>query len=262
MTDLPPPTLIGSSPAFQTALAHLRTFARVDATVLIEGETGTGKELAARTIHALGERNAAPFVLFNCAALGGHEFEHQLLERLPAGPDQGGTLLLDEVDMLCQEAQAALLRFLQEHARRAAGSADLRRANVRILAATNASLRQLVVTGKFRADLLYRLNVLVLRMPPLRERAGDALELARSFVQRYSAQYGPRAISISPAFEEWLSASDWPGNVRELENFIYQECLVCAGGELRAEGEAAAWTGTPGPGFHWARRGAAAATTT
>ncbi|WP_218302586.1 sigma 54-interacting transcriptional regulator [Duganella sp. sic0402] len=259
--------MIGTSPALQTALAHLRTFAKVDATVLIEGETGTGKELAARTIHALSERNAAPFVLVNCAALGESPLERQLFgQEAPAfdaersglvDAAEGGTLFLDEVDALNLEAQAALLRFLQDHSYRCAGSLSMRRANLRVVAATNASLRQLATSGKFRTDLLYRLNVLALRMPPLRERASDAMLLAHCFLQRYSEQYGLPLKTMSARFEAMLIASPWPGNVRELENFIHQEFLVCETNVLRLDGDSN-FSSAPEAGFHWTRRGAVA----
>jgi DNA-binding NtrC family response regulator len=245
MSELPKFTLVGSSAKFQSTVANIHKFARVGATVLIEGETGTGKEMAARAIHYLGARRDAPFIPVNCGALAESLLESELFghergaftDAKAASPGlvshaDGGTLFLDEVDALSLKAQAALLRFLQDRTYRRVGSAQTRQADVRILVASNANLEQLVAARQFRMDLLYRLNVLVLRMPPLRERAGDALELAQTFIQRYSEQYRAPVKALTPEFAAYLAANEWPGNVRELENVIHREFLMCEGSEL------------------------------
>ncbi len=215
MTDLLRFKLLGSSPRFQAALTQIDKIARVDATVLIEGETGTGKELAARAIHYLGQRRDHPFIPVNCGALG--------------------TLFLDEVDALSLKAQAAMLRFLQDRSYRRVGSGQTRQADVRILVATNASLERQVSNHHFRRDLLYRLNVLTLRMPALRERGGDAVELAASFLARFSKQYRLPPKVLHPDFTEFIAQYDWPGNVRELENVMHRAFLMSEGGQLRLD---------------------------
>jgi DNA-binding NtrC family response regulator len=245
MNDLLRFKLLGSSERFQTALAHLRKIAAVDATVLVEGETGTGKELAARAIHYLGGRKHHPFIPVNCGALAESLLESELFghergaftdaKAASAGlvsEADGGTLFLDEVDALSPKAQAAMLRFLQDRSYRRVGSAQTRQADVRIIVATNASLEQLVTARQFRRDLLYRLNVLTLRMPALRERAGDALELANSFLARFCHEYRQPARAFHPEFSDYLARHDWPGNVRELENVVHRAFLMCEGNQL------------------------------
>jgi DNA-binding NtrC family response regulator len=246
MTDMLRFKLLGSSERFQTALAHLRKIAGVDATVLIEGETGTGKELAARAIHYLGERKHQPFIPVNCGALAESLLESELFghergaftdaKAASAGlvsEADGGTLFLDEADALSPKAQAAMLRFLQDRSYRRVGSAQTRQADVRIIVATNANLEKLVAARQFRRDLLYRLNVLTLRMPALRERGGDALELANSFLARFCHEYRQPARVLHPEFAEYLARHDWPGNVRELENVVHRAFLLCEGSQLR-----------------------------
>lgn len=249
MTDLLRFKLIGSSERFQAALTHLRKIAGVDATVLIQGETGTGKELAARAIHYTSKRSDRPFLPVNCGALAEALLESELFghERgaftdaksasagLVAEAD-GGTLFLDEVDALSPKAQAAMLRFLQDRSYRRVGSAQIRHADVRIIVATNACLEDLVNARQFRRDLLYRLNVLTLRMPALRERAGDVLELAHSFVTRFCHEYRQPARTLAPEFLADLANQEWPGNVRELENTIHRAFLLGDGPELQAPG--------------------------
>jgi len=249
MTDLLHLKLLGSSERFQSALAHIRKIANVDATVLIEGETGTGKELAARAIHYLGGRRHQPFIPVNCGALAESLLESELFghergaftdaKAASAGlvsEADGGTLFLDEVDALSLKAQAAMLRFLQDRTYRRVGSAQTRQADVRIIVATNAHLEKLVATRHFRRDLLYRLNVLTLRMPPLRERIGDPIELANSFVARFCHEYRHPARTLHPDFAAYLTQHDWPGNVRELENVIHRAFLLSEGAELRQPG--------------------------
>jgi DNA-binding NtrC family response regulator len=246
MNDLLRFKLLGSSERFQIALAHLRKIAAVDATALIEGETGTGKELAARAIHYLGQRKHHPFIPVNCGALAESLLESELFghergaftdaKAASAGlvsEADGGTLFLDEVDALSPKAQAAMLRFLQDRTYRRVGSAQTRQADVRIIVATNASLEKLVAARQFRRDLLYRLNVLTLRMPSLRERGADALELANSFVARFCHEYRQPGRVLHPEFTEYLGRHDWPGNVRELENVVHRAFLMCEGQQLR-----------------------------
>jgi DNA-binding NtrC family response regulator len=237
--------LLGSSPRFQATVAQIARVAAVSATVLIEGETGTGKELAARAIHYLGDRRDYPFIPVNCGALAESLLESELFghergaftDAKMASPGlvsqaDGGTLFLDEIDALSPKAQAALLRFLQDRTYRRVGGAQTRQADVRILAASNANLQAMVVNRQFRSDLMYRLNVLMLKMPALRERGGDALELALNFLKRYSEQYKLSPKTLHPSFIQFIERHDWPGNVRELENVVHRELLMCEGTQL------------------------------
>lgn len=232
--------LLGSSPRFLTAVEHLRRMAKVEAAVLIEGETGTGKELAARALHYLGPRAGHPFVPINCGALAESLAESELFgHKRGAFTDaksdaagliaeaQGGALFLDEVDALPPKAQAALLRFLQDKTYRPVGGGGLKQADVRIIAASNADLSRLAEERRFRGDLYYRLSVLRLHLPPLREREGDAEELARTFLRRLNHQHPtqpPRRLHAD--FLAHLRQYPWPGNIRELENLIQREFLL------------------------------------
>jgi len=238
--------LLGSSPQFTTAVSQIQRIAQVDAAILIEGETGTGKELAARAIHYLGPRAGNPFVPINCGALAENIVESELFgHRRGAftdakteaagliGEANGGTLFLDEVDALPAKAQAALLRFLQDKTFRAVGGGPLKQADLRIIAASNANLAELAKARHFRSDLFYRISVLSLRMPALRERDNDVLELARAFLARLNHQYHadpPR--QLHPDFIEFMRQYPWPGNVRELENVIQREFFMSAPEEI------------------------------
>lgn len=246
MDDLQRLNLLGSSPQFQHACAQIRKIAHVDATVLIAGETGTGKEMAARAIHYLGSRSDKPFIPVNCGALAETLIESELFgHERGAFTDakaassglvneaNGGTLFLDEVDALSHKAQAALLRFLQDRTYRRVGSGVIRQADVRIITASNADLETLVEARQFRRDLLYRLNVLMLRMPSLRERTGDPLELAQVFLARFSHQYRVPPKSLHPDSISFIERHTWPGNVRELENVVLREFLMCEEREIR-----------------------------
>ena len=231
--------LIGCSPVFQETVRLIEHMAETDAPVLMEGETGTGKEVAARAIHYAGARQDHPFVAVNCGALPEQLIENELFGHARGaytdarGPQQGlvaladgGTLFLDEVEALCARGQVALLRFLQDLSYRPLGGQREERANVRIIAATNVNLWQMVGAKQFRADLYYRLQILFLRIPPLRERTGDAAVLASHFVGAFSARYGWGRRRLSPESVEALDDHDWPGNVRELENLVHRALLL------------------------------------
>ena len=238
------PHMIGRSEPFLEVLELIRRIARYDAPVLIQGETGTGKELAARAIHYLSARRNAPFVPLNCGALpenlaetelfgcerGAFTDARQARDGLAAAAD-GGTLFLDEVDALPLRAQVALLRFLQEHMFRRVGAAQERRSNVRVVAAASPRLAQALQRGHFRDDLAFRLDVLSLQMPALRERPGDALLLSRHFVARHARQHGIAAPALDDASVSWLGIHSWPGNVRELDNVV-QRALLLGDGAL------------------------------
>lgn len=234
--------LIGRSPLFLAQLALIRKYATCDATVLIEGETGTGKELAARAIHYLSRRRNLPFIGLNCGALPDNLVETELFGHLRGAftdakeartglvaQAKGGTLFLDEVETISSRAQVALLRFLQDKEYRPIGGAPIKDANVRVLASSNADLRAMVQRGSFRMDLLYRLDVLSLHMPPLRDRPGDAMLLADLFVERLNRQSGEPPKVLHPDAVHVISSQSWPGNVRELENLIQREYLLAKG---------------------------------
>ncbi len=237
--------LVGSSPVFQQLLQSLYRLANVDATVLINGESGTGKELAARALHYLGPRSEKPFIPVNCGALSDTLLESELFghERGAftdaknsnlglVGEAQGGTLFLDEIDTLSPRAQGALLRFLQDKTYRRVGGNGQARADVRVLVASNADLDSRAEHGLFRRDLLYRLNVLNVTMPPLRERGGDALELARVFLDRLRNQYRMPNKQFHADALVFIERYSWPGNVRELESILLREFLMSEGDVL------------------------------
>ncbi len=239
-------TLIGQSLVFAKVLALIARLARLPAPVTIEGETGTGKELAARAIHYGGTRRANAFVPINCGAIPDSLVESELFGYVKGAftdaradtagliaAAHGGSLFLDEVDALSPKAQVALLRFLQDGSYRPVGSGSERKADVRIIAASNASLDELAATGRLRPDLLFRLRILTLKLPPLREREGDAILLAREFLQRCQTKYECSARAIDEQHCEWFDRYRWPGNVRELEGLIYREAMVCDDDILR-----------------------------
>lgn len=261
--------LIGASPRFVAMLGQLRRVAASEAPVLVEGETGCGKELAARAIHAWGRRSRGPFVPLNCGALPDHLLEAELFghERgaftdakaarrgLVAEAD-GGTLFLDEVDALSPKAQVVLLRFAQDQRYRPLGSARELRTNVRLVAATNQPLDQVTQEGRFRADLMYRLKILHVRLPALRERPEDAELLARHFVDVFCARYGLPAKCFDAATLDWLRSQPWPGNVRELENWVHRELLMADGAVIARAAPApdsAVWTVPAPPDFQHAK---------
>jgi DNA-binding NtrC family response regulator len=238
--------LLGTSPPFKTLLAQIERFASCDATILIQGETGTGKELAARAMHYLSARAAGPFIPINCGAIpetliGSELFGHlrgaftdarEAREGLVAQAE-GGTLFLDELEALSLPGQIALLRFLQDYEYRPLGAANARTANVRVIGATNEDLEQLVGQGRFRRDLLYRLNVLSVAVPPLRVRGDDVMVIARAYLAKLATGYRRRERTLHPEAIGALRSYDWPGNVRELENLIHREFLLSDEPELR-----------------------------
>ena len=230
--DDPSLPLIGRSPAMQDVYRVIARVVSNDLTVLVSGESGTGKELVARAIHDLGARRAAPFVPINMAAIPRELIEAELFghergaftgaaQRNAGRFEQaaGGTLFLDEIGDMPIEAQTRLLRVLQSGEFTTVGGARTIRADVRIVAATNRDLQQAVAGGQFREDLYYRLNVVPIALPPLRERRGDVAELARHFLDRAAAEGLPRKMLDEDAVAV-LEAHDWPGNVRELENLM------------------------------------------
>ncbi|MDM0030325.1 sigma-54 dependent transcriptional regulator [Variovorax sp. J31P216] len=240
--------IVGASAAHQRMVAQLERIAATEAPALIEGETGSGKELAARVIHYGGLRSARPFVPVNCGALPEMLIESELFghergaftdaRQARAGlvaEANGGTLFLDEVDALSGKAQVTLLRFLQDQRYRPLGTARELSTDVRVVAASNRPLAALVAQGAFRADLMYRLKILHLVLPPLRERVGDIDLLATHFIRRFSAKYGLPARTLSTQELQWLRSQPWPGNIRELENWVHREFLMGGGIPLRQE---------------------------
>jgi DNA-binding NtrC family response regulator len=235
------------SPAFTAVREFIHRFAGCDVPALIAGETGTGKELVARALHYLSPRRDRPFVPINCGALPDTLFEselfghtrgaftdaHQAQKGLIA-QCHGGTLLLDEVDSLSPKGQVALLRFLQDRKYRPLGSEQVSAADVRVVAATNSDLWLGVQHGRFRQDLLFRLDVVSISVPSLRERGGDILLLARHFLRSFAATYGRRAPEVDASAQDELLSYDWPGNVRELENAMHRALLLADDGRIKA----------------------------
>lgn len=234
--------LIGNSPAMQTLFRGIQKAAEVDVPVLITGEIGTGKELVARVIHENSSRAAAPFMAVNCEALTTDLIQSELFGHEKgafAGASErrigqveaatGGTLFLDEVVSLGLEAQANLLRFLEEKKIRRLGGSKPIPANVRVIAATHTSIEQAIREGRFREDLFYRLNVLHLRAPTLRERRGDVELLARYFFNKFSAEVKTVAKGFNRDALEVINRYDWPGNVRELMNRVRRAVLLSEG---------------------------------
>ncbi len=238
--------LIGSSPKFRAVLADVDKIAPVDSAVLIQGETGTGKEVIARAIHDASPRRNSRFVALNCAAIPSALLESELFghERgaftgacsQTKGRFQqadGGTLFLDEIGDMPLELQPKLLRALQEREFERLGSGQTVRVDVRVVAATNQDLAQLVAKKLFRADLFYRLNVIPICLPPLRERVQDIPLLTEFFVARFAAQLNKPIDLIPDEVMTLLQAHDWPGNIRELQNFIERAVLFSPGSVLR-----------------------------
>jgi PAS domain S-box-containing protein len=232
--------VVGASPPIRMVLSHVSRVAPTDSTVLITGETGTGKELIARAIHKRSPRAARAFVAVNCAAipssliaseLFGHEkgaFTGALQRRQGRFElADGGTIFLDEVGELPAETQLMLLRVLQERELERVGGTATIRVNVRVIAATNRDLEVAIAAGSFRPDLFYRLNVFPLDVPPLRERRADIALLVEYFIHRYAKRVGKRICGITKETSTLLQSYDWPGNIRELQNVIERAVIVC-----------------------------------
>jgi PAS domain S-box-containing protein len=232
--------IVGASPALQTVLSHVAKVAPMDSTVLITGETGTGKELVARAIHKRSRRAARAFVSVNCAAippsliaseLFGHEkgaFTGALQRRLGRFElAEGGTIFLDEIGELPMETQLALLRILQEREFERVGGNQALHADVRVIAATHRDLQSAIAEGMFRSDLFYRLNVFPIEVPPLRERKEDILLLVEYFIDRYARKAGKKIRGINKKTQTLLQSYPWPGNIRELQNVIERSVILC-----------------------------------
>jgi formate hydrogenlyase transcriptional activator len=239
--------IIGHSSALTQVMQQLMLVAPLDATVLLTGETGTGKELIAQAIHTLSRRRQAPLVKVNCAALPVGLLESELFGR-ERGAYTGavtqqpgrfelahrGTLFLDEVGEMPAESQVKLLRVLQEQEFERLGGGRTIRVDVRLVAATNGDLRGMVDSRQFRGDLFYRLNVFPIRLPALRERKEDIRALAEHFARSAARRFGKRIHAISEDTFQELARYDWPGNVRELQNFIERSVILSPGTVLRA----------------------------
>jgi len=239
--------LIGSSPKFQAVLDEINIVAPSDCAVLIQGETGTGKEVIARAIHDAGPRRQQRFVAINCAAIPATLLESELF-----GHDRGaftgavtqrvgrfqaadrGTLFLDEIGDLPLELQPKLLRAIQEREFERLGSSHTTRVDVRIVAATNQNLAQMVAERRFRMDLYYRLNVFPIILPPLRERPGDIRLLLAHFLRTFAQRQGKSVEYVSDQVMTAIERYNWPGNIRELQNFIERSVILTSGAELRA----------------------------
>src|ERR1700678_1648331 len=243
---MPTIDLIGSSPKFQALLTEVARVAPVDSAVLIQGETGTGKEVIARAIHEASPRGNQRFVALNCAAIPSALLESELFGHEKGAftgawaqtkgrfeMAHGGTLFLDEIGDMPLELQPKLLRALQEREFERLGSAQTVRVNVRVVAATNQDLEQLVTRKLFRADLFYRLNVIPICLPPLRERVQDILPLTEFFVAKFACRLNKPIDLIPDDVMAVLEAHDWPGNIRELQNFIERAVLFSPGSVLR-----------------------------
>lgn len=237
--------IVGEHPLIRRVQALARQVARSKATVLISGESGTGKEMFARSLHATSDRADGPFVAINCAALPEHLLESELFGHEKGAFTgaiarklgkfelaNGGTILLDEISEMDLGLQAKLLRVLQESEFDRVGGMETVHVDVRVLATTNRKLEEAVAEGKFRQDLYYRLNVIPLKLPPLRDRGDDVMRLAVFFVDRFRKAYQLPPLAFSPEARQWLLEYDWPGNVRELQNLMERAVLLAGQGPI------------------------------
>lgn len=251
-------SFVGESPAFLRTLELLQRVAGFDAPVLLKGETGTGKELAARAVHYHSPRAHGPFVPLNCGALPDTLIESELYghergaftdaRNARAGlvaAAEGGTLFLDEVDSLSPRGQVSLLRFLQDKTYRSVGGVQLHQGNVRIIAAASPRLGQMLEQGAFRDDLAFRLDVFGITLPPLRERGDDALLLVRHFVRRHARHFNVPERELSPQGVAWARQWHWPGNVRELDSRVQRMLLLSDDAQLQLPGEGGALAAEP-----------------
>jgi formate hydrogenlyase transcriptional activator len=242
-----PRQVIGESLAWKALLAQLSLVARTDASVLIQGETGAGKDVIARTLHEMSGRSGKSFIKLNCASiptglleseLFGHEkgaFTGAVSQKVGRMEQaDGGTLFLDEIGEIPLEVQPKLLRALQDREFERLGGTETLRVDVRLISATNRQLVECVANRLFRADLYYRINVFPIRVPPLRDRGGDISLLAQHFVERAAREAGRQPPQIPTEVLSALNAWYWPGNVRELENFMERSVLLSSGKTLRA----------------------------
>lgn len=240
--------IIGRCGPMQDLFGKIRKVAPTDSNVLIQGESGTGKELVARALHNLSRRAKAPMISVNCAAIPETLIESELFGHekgaftgASAGraglveAADGGTLFLDEIGELPLEAQARLLRVLQEGEIRRVGSTQSQKVDVRLIAATHRDLKTLAKNGQFREDLYYRLHVIALKLPPLRERGSDVLEIAKAFLARQGVRMGNDQLRFSREAEQAVRHYNWPGNVRELENAIERAAILSESEEISAE---------------------------
>ena len=240
--------MLGTSPQMQAAFALIRKVAGTDAPVLLLGESGTGKEMAAAAIHRRSMRKDGPFVAINCNAIPENLLESELFGHEKGAftgahiqrkgmmeTASGGTLFLDEIGELPPAIQVKLLRFLQEHRLQRVGGRQEIQIDTRLVAATNADLKQLIDTGKFREDLYFRLAVVTIRLLPLRERGEDVVFLAREFLQRYAAKSGRTKLVFAPDALRAITRYSWPGNVRELQNRVKRAVIMTSGSRVTAK---------------------------
>lgn len=242
LDTVPLSNFVGASPAFMEAIELIRRFARSNAPVLISGETGTGKEIAAQALHDLSDRRSCAFIPINCGALPDTLIESELFGHARGAftdanharlglvrQAEGGTLFLDEVEALSARGQVILLRLLQDSSFRSIGEEHIRHADVRFITASNVNLQRLVERHEFRPDLLFRLDVLSIHLPPMRDRIGDIQLLVPHLLDKAARSEGGCPKTISPAALELLCTHSWPGNVRELEHILLRAHLLSTG---------------------------------
>ncbi len=269
-------SFLGEDPRVLELLELVQRVAGTDAPVLITGESGTGKELLARELHVASQRSDGPYVAVNCGAIPANLEESELFGHTPGAftgassrkrgkfeMAHGGTLFLDELVEMSPAVQVKLLRVLQTGEYSPVGMAETLRCDVRVVAATNQKVESQLANGSFRSDLFYRLNVIRIEVPPLRDRRGDILLLARRFAERFARRYGRGEVRIGSDVERFFLAYEYPGNVRELENLVHRAVILAHDGTLRLEhllrraSEASPATGSPPPAdFHAAKQDA------